>query len=187
MAQTPRPRCRPLDAVVALPLVLLDIWVGPGPSIDSGEERIYEATFVRLVAEQTPSSILSLEVRMRCHGLALLGAAIGATPLRSQTASGDTMPAAVVQRFVDAANAADVNAMMATVAPDAAFATLPGGQPLATGRDSVRALYERMFARQAGVTVKVESRLADGAFAVDHEPSKPPTGRPRVMRHGFTT
>jgi hypothetical protein len=116
---------------------------------------------------------------MRCHGLALLGAAISAAPLRSQTTSVDTMPAAVVQRFVDAANVADVNAMMTTVAPEAAFATLPGDQPLATGRDSVRALYERMFARQAGITVKVDARIADGAFAVDHEHFQAPDGKPQ--------
>jgi hypothetical protein len=41
---------RPLDAVVALPLVLLDIWVGPGPTVGTPEERIYEATLLRLFA-----------------------------------------------------------------------------------------------------------------------------------------
>src|SRR5918994_603027 len=41
---------RPLDAVVALPLVLLDIWLGPGPTIGTAEERTYEATLVRLLA-----------------------------------------------------------------------------------------------------------------------------------------
>jgi hypothetical protein len=114
---------------------------------------------------------------MRWHSLVLLGAAVGAAPLRSQTMSVDTMPAAVVQRFVDAANAADLPGMMATVAPEAIFATLPAGQPLATGRDSVRAMYERRFARRPGMTVTVESRIADGAFAVDHEHFQAPDGK----------
>ncbi len=123
---------------------------------------------------------------MRCLGLALLGAVVSAAPLRSQTASADTMAAAVVQRFVDAANAADVSAMMTTIAPEAAFGTLPGGQPLAIGRDSVLALYARMFARQAGTTIKVESRLADGAFTVDHEHFLAPDGKPQGHATWFT-
>jgi len=76
----------------------------------------------------------------------------------------------VVQRFVDAANAGDVGVMMSTVAPEAAFVALPSGHPLATGRDSVRAMYERIFARRtAGALITVESRIVDGAFIVDHE------------------
>jgi hypothetical protein len=41
---------RPLDAVVALPLVLLDIWVGQSPTISTAEEPTSEATLVRLFA-----------------------------------------------------------------------------------------------------------------------------------------
>jgi hypothetical protein len=41
---------RPLDAVVALPLVLLDIWVGPGPESGTAEGPTSEATLVRLLA-----------------------------------------------------------------------------------------------------------------------------------------
>jgi hypothetical protein len=115
---------------------------------------------------------------MRFHVSALLGLAMAAPPLLAQTVGADTMPAAVVQRFVDAANAADVDVMMTTVAPEAVFALLPSGPPLASGRDSVRAFYERMFARRAGVlSVQVESRIADGAFIVDHEHFQDSAGR----------
>ncbi len=41
---------RPLDAVVAWPLVLLDAWVGPGPNARASEEPTQEATLVRLSA-----------------------------------------------------------------------------------------------------------------------------------------
>jgi hypothetical protein len=41
---------RPLDAVVALPLVILDIWVGRRPTIGAAEEPASEATLVRLFA-----------------------------------------------------------------------------------------------------------------------------------------
>lgn len=41
---------RPLDAVVALPLVLMDIWVQSGPRIITAEEPSDQATFVRLLA-----------------------------------------------------------------------------------------------------------------------------------------
>lgn len=44
------PAPRPLDAVLAWPLVLLDTWVGPGLNIGTAEEPIYQGTPVHLVA-----------------------------------------------------------------------------------------------------------------------------------------
>lgn len=41
---------RPLDAVLALPLVLLDIWVGPGPTSVTAGAPTDEATSRRLLA-----------------------------------------------------------------------------------------------------------------------------------------
>jgi len=41
---------RPFDALVALPLVLLDIWVGPAPRIGTAEGPTYGPTLVRIVA-----------------------------------------------------------------------------------------------------------------------------------------
>lgn len=40
---------RPLDAIVALPLVLVDIWAAPVVSNSATETPIEESTFVRLV------------------------------------------------------------------------------------------------------------------------------------------
>jgi hypothetical protein len=114
---------------------------------------------------------------MRCPMGVLLALTIAVPPLLAQVAGPDSTPAAVVQRFVDAANAADVGAMMTGVAPEAVFASLPGGHPLATGRDSVRAHYQRLLARRApGFSVHVESRIAEGAFVVDHEHFQDSTG-----------
>jgi hypothetical protein len=44
------PAPRPLDAILAWPLVLLDGWVGPALNIGTAEKPIYQATPVHLVA-----------------------------------------------------------------------------------------------------------------------------------------
>jgi hypothetical protein len=107
---------------------------------------------------------------MRVHDLTLLGLLAGAPPLHSQAVPLDTTPVAVVQRFVDGANARDLNAMMSMVAPEAVFAPLPAAEPLAVGRDSVQAFYRRILATlRATLRVIVESRMSDGAFVVDRE------------------
>jgi hypothetical protein len=82
----------------------------------------------------------------------------------------DTTPVGVVQRFVDGANARNLAFMMSAVAPDAVFASLPDGAPLAVGRDSVQAFYRRVLATlPATLRVTVETRISDGAFVVDRE------------------
>jgi hypothetical protein len=107
---------------------------------------------------------------MRVHEIALLGLLASASPLRSQAAPVDTTPVAVVQRFVDGANARDLALMMSTVAPEAVFAPLPGGEPLAVGRDSVQAFYRRVLSTLPATSrVTVESRMSDGTFVVDRE------------------
>ncbi len=107
---------------------------------------------------------------MRVRGITLLGLLGGASPLLSQAAPVDTTPVAVVQRFVDGANARNLAGMMSTVAPDAVFAPLTGGMPLAVGRDSIQAFYRRILATLPATSrVTVESRMSDGAFVVDRE------------------
>jgi hypothetical protein len=107
---------------------------------------------------------------MRVHELTFIGLLVSVSPLFAQAAPLDTTPVAVVQRFVDGANARDLAQMMSTVAPEAVFASLPDGDPLAMGRDSVQALYRRILSTNVpGFRVTVESRLSDGAFVVDHE------------------
>jgi hypothetical protein len=108
---------------------------------------------------------------MRLYEITLLGLLAGASPLASQApAAVDTTPVAVVQRFVDGANARDLALMMSAVASDAVFAPLPDGAPLAVGRDSVQAFYRRVLSSlPATLRVAVEARISDGAFVVDRE------------------
>ena len=108
---------------------------------------------------------------MRVHEITLLALLVSAPPLSSQVpATVDTTPVGVVQRFVDGANARDLALMMSTVAPDAVFAPLPDGAPLAAGRDSVQAYYRRILSSLPPTfRVTVEARISDGAFVVDRE------------------
>ena len=100
-----------------------------------------------------------------------------ASPIRAQQpvpapaeAPSDTMPAAVVQRFVDAANARDAAAMAALVAPQAVFARFPGGQTLTQGRDSIHAFYARLLPPlPPGFRITVEPRIVEGNLVVDQE------------------
>ena len=82
----------------------------------------------------------------------------------------DTMPAAVVQRFVDAFNARDARAMAALVAPAATVTRFPGGGVMMQGRDSIEAFYARRFAPSAAALyVTVDPRIVDGVLVIDHE------------------
>ena len=107
---------------------------------------------------------------------ALLGIAARA---HAQATALDTLPAAVVQRFVDAANARQLDAMMATVAEGAVFGELPDDGHSLNGRDSVRAQYARMLSSlPTGYMVRVVSRIVDGAFVTDLELFAKPDGSP---------
>jgi hypothetical protein len=111
------------------------------------------------------------ELGVRVHEITLLGLLVTASPLAAQaSAAVDTTPVAVVQRFVDGANARDLALMLSVVAPDAVFAPLTDGAPLAVGRDSIQAFYRRVLSTlPATLRVTVETRVSDGAFVVDRE------------------
>ena len=82
----------------------------------------------------------------------------------------DTLPAAVVQRFVDAANARDAGAMAALVATDAVFAQFPDGAVLRQSRDSIHAFYARLLARNSpSFRITVEPRIVQGHLVIDQE------------------
>ena len=86
------------------------------------------------------------------------------------TSSADTMPAAVVQRFVDAANARKAAAMAALVARDAAFARFPEGDVIAESRDSIQAFYGRLMARLSpSFRVTIERRIVEHHLVIDQE------------------
>lgn len=96
-----------------------------------------------------------------------------ASPARAQEAAsapGDSLPAAVVQRFVDAANARDAAAMAALVAPDAVFERFPGGAVLAKGRDAIHEMYVRVLARLSPeFRITVQPRIVEGQLVIDQE------------------
>ena len=101
---------------------------------------------------------------------AIVALLFAGTPLWAQRRAADTLPTAVVQRFVDAANARDIPGMMATVAPEAVFSVLPSGKILGAGHDGIRAFYTAIFAQlKPGFAVEVAGRTHDRGFVIDHE------------------
>jgi hypothetical protein len=89
------------------------------------------------------------------------------TPASIARAEGADDPATVVQRQLDAYNAKDLEALLATYAPDARQFELHGGL-LAEGHAQMR---ERMRVRLAEPDLHAEllSRVAMGRIVVDHE------------------
>jgi putative hydrolase of HD superfamily len=76
-------------------------------------------------------------------------------------------PAAVVQAQLDAYNAKDIEALMATYAPDAQQFTLHGPL-LAAGHDAIRPRYEMRFA-EPDLRARLLSRTVIGNIVTDLE------------------
>lgn len=82
----------------------------------------------------------------------------------------DTLPAAVVQRFVDAANARDAGSMAALVAPEAVFARFPDGRVIARGRDDIHAYYARLLGTNSpAFRITVQQRIVERHLVIDQE------------------
>ena len=109
---------------------------------------------------------------MRVLIIAALSVAI-TTHARAQqppSPSRDAMPEVVVQRFVDAGNALNADAMAALVSPDAVLARFPSGQVIAQTRDGIREHYARQLkALPAGFRITVKPRIVEGPFVIDQE------------------
>jgi len=91
-------------------------------------------------------------------------------PRQQNLPRADTRPEAVVQRFVDAAEARDAVAMAALVAPDAIFAQFPSGGIIVQGRERIQEHYSRQLQsvpRDFRITVK--PRIVEGQFVIDQE------------------
>lgn len=73
-----------------------------------------------------------------------------------------------IQRQLDAYNAHDVDAFLACYADDVVVRH-GDGRVLMTGRDAMRAVYERLFTEHPDVHVEVPTRLAAGDWIVDEE------------------
>jgi uncharacterized protein (TIGR02246 family) len=84
-----------------------------------------------------------------------------------------TEPERVIDRQIEAFNAADVEAMLATFAPDAELVTMLGAAAPIIGRDAIRAHYTAMFGAFPGLKVAVVGRLVLGPIVTDHERIEP--------------
>ena len=76
-------------------------------------------------------------------------------------------PAEVVQRQLDAYNARDVEALLATYAPDATQHALHGGL-LAAGREAMRPRFLARFA-EPDLHAALLQRTVMGGWVIDHE------------------
>ncbi len=78
-------------------------------------------------------------------------------------------PEETVQANIDAYNAHDVDALMATFSPAATFGQL-GGRILLDGRAPMQGFYTQLFAARPTVRCQVKQRTVMGPFVVEmHE------------------
>lgn len=77
-------------------------------------------------------------------------------------------PEAVVQRQLEAYNARDVEAFLATYDPQAELFGFPS-QPQARGHAALRAMYAALFARSPQLKATVDKRIVQGSFVIDRE------------------
>lgn len=100
----------------------------------------------------------------------LLAIASSARAQQDTAPAPDAVPEAVVQRFVDAANDRNANAMAALVAPDAVFARFPGGQVIARNRDGIREHYSRQLqSLPLEFRITIQPRIVEGQVVIDQE------------------
>ncbi|HRK63570.1 MAG TPA: SgcJ/EcaC family oxidoreductase [Terricaulis sp.] len=74
----------------------------------------------------------------------------------------------VVQRQLEAYNAQDMDAFLATYAPDCKICDL-NGAVTQNGRDEIRARYSAMFAQYPQNKARLVNRMSLGDVVIDHE------------------
>lgn len=78
--------------------------------------------------------------------------------------------AALVQRQLDAYNAHDLEAFIATYSPEIEIFDISNASTAQmTGLEGMRAVYGEMFSTMPNLRCDLGNRIADGAFVVDHE------------------
>lgn len=109
---------------------------------------------------------------MRLFELFLAGsAALSLAACASAPAPATTSPeAALVQRQLDAYNAHDLEAFLATYSPEIEiFDISDAASPQMAGIPAMREAYGGMFASLPNLRCDLGNRIADGAFVIDHE------------------
>lgn len=76
----------------------------------------------------------------------------------------------VVQKQLDAYNAHDIDAFLATYTPDAKLCDFPSGEVWIQGREQIRERYIKIFENKAHVDLT--GRIANGDYVIDHEAVK---------------
>lgn len=74
----------------------------------------------------------------------------------------------VVQAQLDAYNAHDVEAFVATYAEDARIYVFPNREWI-TGREKIIEVYSQLFASAPAIHAHVDQRIVQGARVIDHE------------------
>ncbi|WP_205289367.1 nuclear transport factor 2 family protein [Lysobacter sp. TY2-98] len=105
-------------------------------------------------------------MRARTFVIALLLGGCAMTPVKS--ASIDD-PIAVVQRQLDAYNAHDLDAFMATYRDDAKVWRMPASAPTLDGADAIRTYYRDQRFNIPTLHADLVARTASGHKVVDHE------------------
>jgi hypothetical protein len=96
-----------------------------------------------------------------------------------QAAVGTDAVVAMVQANIDAYNAHDVGAYLATYTPTATFGQL-GGRVLLDGREAMRGFYQQFFATRPGAHCAVKERTVMGRFVVELQEISGP-GQPAMQ------
>jgi hypothetical protein len=79
-------------------------------------------------------------------------------------------PVDIVQRQLDAYNAHDLEAFLATYSPEIEiFDISDAASPQMAGIPAMREVYGGMFASLPDLRCDLGNRIADGAFVIDHE------------------
>ena len=78
-------------------------------------------------------------------------------------------PEEVVQEQVEAYNARDVDAFLATYHPEAGLFNHPEGETVAAGREAMRQIYARLFEETPDLHVDITDRIVHGKFVIDRE------------------
>jgi len=88
-------------------------------------------------------------------------------------------PLHVAERQIATFNARDLDGFMALYAEDAVMYEFPSGRVLADGKAAIRARFSQVISGLPAdfPPVRVEPRVVDGAFVVDHERWDAPAGQ----------
>jgi len=80
----------------------------------------------------------------------------------------EDQPEAVVQRQLEAYNAGDVEAFLATYSPEVELFTL-GGERNSQGLEAMRATYASLFKANPDLKCEIGKRIVQGDYVIDHE------------------